>query len=234
MAISGETIDYGPCAFMDDYDPATVFSSIDTNGRYCYGNQPQMAAWNLARFAETLVPILDTNKDRAIEIAQNIITEFAELYQSNWIAGMRAKLGIFNEELQDESLIDDLLSIMQKYHADYTNAFRALTVDKLEDTVIFGATEFKKWYEQWQARLERQQQTIEASQELMRSCNPAVIPRNHRVEEALESAENKEDYSVMKQLLDTISNPYSYFPEQNDYYTLPDQSSSPYRTYCGT
>jgi len=234
MAISGETIDYGPCAFMDVYDPATVFSSIDTQGRYSYGNQPQIAGWNLARFAETLVPILDVNRDKAIEIAQSAITDFAELYHSNWIVGMRAKLGIFNEDERDESLIENLLSTMQKYHADYTNTFRALTLDKLEDMDLFGTTEFKQWYKQWQKRLGKQQETIESSRELMRSCNPSVIPRNHRVEEALESAENKDDYSVMKQLLDAISDPYAYFPDNKDYYTLPGQSTHPYRTYCGT
>jgi len=233
MTISGETIDYGPCAFMDEYDPATVFSSIDKNGRYAYGNQPQMAAWNLARFAETLLPILDNNQDTAVEIAQNAITDFSELYHNNWMSGMRSKLGIFNEEQKDEFLIDDLLSLMQKYDADYTNTFQALTCDKWGDIVLFGTMEFKKWHEMWQARLRRQKETIEASQKLMQICNPVVIPRNHRVEEALESAENKGDYSVMMQLLDAISNPYTYVPE-SDYYTSPEQSNHPYRTYCGT
>ena len=126
MAISGETIDYGPCAFMDAYDPATVFSSIDSQGRYAYGNQPYIAGWNLARFAETLLPLLHDNQEQAIELAQDAISDFTELYQSNWLAGMRAKLGIFNEEPEDESLIEDLLSMMQKYRADYTNTFRCI------------------------------------------------------------------------------------------------------------
>ena len=131
MAISGETIDYGPCAFMDAYDPATVFSSIDREGRYAYGNQPYIAGWNLARFAESLLPLLHENQEQAIEIAQDAISNFAELYQSNWLAGMRAKLGIFNEETEDQSLIEDLLNLMQKYRADYTNTFRSLTFEKL-------------------------------------------------------------------------------------------------------
>ena len=130
MAISGETIDYGPCAFMDAYDPATVFSSIDIQGRYAYGNQPNIAAWNLARFAETLLPLLHEDQEQAVKLAQDAISDFTELYHRNWLAGMRAKLGIFNEEKQDESLIEDLLSMMQKYRADYTNTFRALTFDK--------------------------------------------------------------------------------------------------------
>ena len=130
MTISGETIDYGPCAFMDTYDPATVFSSIDIQGRYAYGNQPNIAGWNLARFAETLLPLLHDNQEQAVKLAQDAISDFTELYHNNWLAGMRAKLGIFNEETQDESLIEDLLSMMQKYRADYTNTFRALTFDK--------------------------------------------------------------------------------------------------------
>ena len=188
MTISGETIDYGPCAFMDTYDPETVFSSIDTNGRYAYGNQPNIAGWNLARFAETLLPLLHENKEQAVELAQNAISDYTELYQSNWLAGMRAKLGIFNEEQQDESLIEDLLSMMQKHRADYTNTFRALTFDKLEDTGLFVTPEFAQWHERWQARLGRQQESKASSNQLMRNSNPAVIPRNHRVEAALEAA----------------------------------------------
>ncbi|MEX2414808.1 MAG: YdiU family protein, partial [Paenibacillaceae bacterium] len=126
MALSGETIDYGPCAFMDAYDPGTVFSSIDIHGRYAYGNQPNIAAWNLARFAEALLPLLHDNEEQAVKLAEDAISDFTELYHRNWLAGMRSKLGIFNEELQDESLIEDLLSMMQKYRADYTNTFRAL------------------------------------------------------------------------------------------------------------
>ena len=124
MAISGESIDFGPCAFMDTYDPETVFSSIDREGRYAYGNQPYMAGWNLARFAESLLPLLHENQEQAIEIAEDAISNFAELYQSNWLAGMRAKLGIFNEETEDQPLIEDLLNMMQQYRADYTNTFR--------------------------------------------------------------------------------------------------------------
>jgi len=125
MALSGETIDYGPCAFMDSYDPATVFSSIDIHGRYAYGNQPHIAGWNLARFAETLLPLLHVDQAQAINLAQNAISEFSELYHHNWLAGMRAKLGIYNVETQDESLIEGLLNMMQKYGADYTNTFLA-------------------------------------------------------------------------------------------------------------
>lgn len=234
MTISGETIDYGPCAFIDTYDPKTVFSSIDTYGRYAYENQPNIAAWNLARFAETLLPLLHDNQEQAIELAKDAISDFAQLYQRNWLTGMRSKLGIFNEELQDEYLIEDLLSMMQKYRVDYTNTFRALTFDKLEDTGLFGTTEFTQWYEMWKERLDRQQESKEKSHGLMRNSNPAIIPRNHRVEEALEAAVKQGDYSVMEQLLDVLSNPYAHSQKQDEYSTLPAPSSCPYRTFCGT
>jgi uncharacterized protein YdiU (UPF0061 family) len=234
MAISGETIDYGPCAFMDTYDPKTVFSSIDVNGRYAYGNQPSIAAWNLARFAETLLPLIHENKEKAAQLAQEAVGEFSKLYHDNWLSGMRAKLGLFNEKQQDESLIEELLSMMQKYHADFTNTFRALTFNIREDTIMFGSEEFAKWHELWQARLERQQEQKESSYELMRKNNPAVIPRNHRVEEALEAAVSKEDYTVMKRLLEVLSTPYKYSPEQKEYANLPPKLSCPYKTFCGT
>ena len=234
MALSGETIDYGPCAFMDAYDPAMVFSSIDIHGRYAYSNQPIIAAWNLARFAETLLPLLHENQEQAVELAQNAISDFTEQYHYNWLMGMRAKLGIFNEEIEDESLIEGLLSMMQKYHVDYTNTFRALTFDKRSDTVLFGTTEFEQWHDLWQARLGRQKELKASSHQLMRRSNPALIPRNHRVEAAIEAAVDQGDYSVMEHLLDAISCPYAHSPKQEDYSTLPEQSSRPYRTFCGT
>ncbi|WP_202708009.1 protein adenylyltransferase SelO [Sporosalibacterium faouarense] len=234
MTISGETIDYGPCAFMDKYDPATVFSSIDTHGRYAYGNQPTIAAWNLARFAETLLPLLDGNQERAIEVAQKEIADFHKLYRNNWIKGIRAKLGIFNEESQDEFLIEELLNLMNKYNADYTNTFLALTFDTLDNMDLFNTEEFKNWYKKWQERLDRQQESKDSSHQLMKDSNPALIPRNHRVEEALEVAVEKEDYTVMERLLHALSKPYAHLPEQADYSTLPPPSNEPYRTFCGT
>ncbi|ASR48957.1 hypothetical protein B4V02_20765 [Paenibacillus kribbensis] len=234
MTLSGETIDYGPCAFMDTYDPETVFSSIDIQGRYAYTNQPHIAAWNLARFAETLLPLLHDNREQAVKLAEDAISDFAKMFHHHWLAGMRAKLGIFNEEPQDESLIKDLLGMMQKYRADYTNTFRALTLDKPEDTVLYNTAEFTQWHEQWQARLGRQQESQASDHQLMRSSNPAIIPRNHRVEEALEAAVEREDYRVMEQLLGVLSNPYAYSDEQETYATLPEESSCTYRTFCGT
>ncbi|SFC48628.1 protein adenylyltransferase SelO [Clostridium uliginosum] len=234
VTISGETIDYGPCAFMDTYDPATVFSSIDMKGRYAYGNQPYIAGWNLVRFAETLLPLIDDNKEKAAQLAESAIGEFMQLYHSNWLSGMRTKLGIFNEEAEDKILIENLLSIMHKYGADYTNTFRALTFDDFTDMALFDTESFAEWHEKWQERLGRQEESKDSYHELMKSSNPEIIPRNHRVEEALEAAEKKGDYSVMEKLLDVLSNPYAHSNEQAGYVALPEKSTCPYRTFCGT
>ena len=159
-----------------------------------------------------LLPLLHEDYAEGAKLAQDAISDYPEQYHSNWLAGMRAKLGLFNEEIQDESLIEDLLRMMEKYRADYTNTFRALTFDKLEDTVLFGTPEFAQWHELWQARLGRQQESKVSSHQLMRDSNPALIPRNHRVEAALEAAVKKGDYSVMEQLLDVLSSPYAHTP----------------------
>lgn len=233
MTISGETIDYGPCAFMDTYDPATVFSSIDREGRYAYGNQPNIGVWNLARLAESMLPLLHEDQEQAVTLAQDKLSDFAGLFESNWLEGMRAKLGLFNEDEKDKPLIRDLLEMMQKHRADYTNTFRALTFDKPEETNLQGTTEFTQWHKRWEERLGRQDESMDASKKLMRNSNPAVIPRNHRVEEALEAANNG-DYSVMERLIEVLSNPYANSPEQIDYTTLPAPSPRPYRTFCGT
>ncbi|WP_433943767.1 protein adenylyltransferase SelO [Paenibacillus sp. SN-8-1] len=234
MALSGESIDFGPCAFMDTYDPGTVFSSIDLQGRYAYGNQPQIAAWNLARFAETLLPLLHSDREEAVKLAEAEIYQFRELFHGHWLSGMIAKLGISNEELGDEALIQELLDMMKKYRADYTNTFRALTFGQQEDTPMYGTEDFAGWYEKWQARLGRQPEGGTSSYELMRSSNPAVIPRNHRVEEALHAAVTQGDYSVMERLLGVLASPYSHSADQLEYTTLPEPTSRPYRTFCGT
>jgi serine/tyrosine/threonine adenylyltransferase len=233
MTISGETIDYGPCAFMDTYHPETVFSSIDTQGRYAYGNQPLIAGWNLARFAETLLPLLHKDQEEAVKLAQAEVSNFIEIFHLNWLMGMRAKLGLFNEDDQDESLIEDLLNMMQKYKADYTNTFVSLTFNKPEDTTLYGTQEFVQWHEKWQSRKSRQKETQEESTQLMRTSNPALIPRNHKVEASLEAAE-KGDLSLMNQLLTALSKPFAHSPEQCAFATLPEQSNKPYRTFCGT
>lgn len=264
MAISGETIDYGPCAFMDTYDPATVFSSIDTRGRYAYGNQPHIALWNLTRFAEAILPLLHDDEEQSIQIAEDALSEYSGLYRLHWLAGMRAKLGIAKEEPEDEALIEDLLDLMQKQRADFTNTFRALTLNKLAelgepagqtlersneadegpeqggeagesgDGSLFSTAEYKQWKQRWQMRLDRQQQCRDPAGRLMQNNNPAVIPRNHRVEEALEAAADREDYSVMERLLEALANPFAYAPEQIEYCALPSRSGAAYRTFCGT
>jgi uncharacterized protein YdiU (UPF0061 family) len=234
MTISGETIDYGPCAFMDAYDPTTVFSSIDMQGRYAYVNQPDIAGWNLARFAETLLPLLHDNQEQAVKLAQDSVYGFTDLYYRNWLTGMRKKLGIFNQEEEDKSFIEDLLSMMHEYHADYTNTFRSLTFGTPEKTGLFATPKFTKWNERWQARLCRQQESKDASRQLMQNNNPALIPRNYKVEEALEAAVKKRDYSVMENLLVGLSNPYAHLPEQEKYSAPPTPSSCRYRTFCGT
>lgn len=233
MTISGETIDYGPCAFMDTFNPETVFSSIDTQGRYAYKNQPRIAVWNLARFAESLLPLLHEDDDQAVQIAQDAISKFNDYYNANWIKGMRAKLGLFTEEPQDEALIYKLLQLMEENQADYTNTFRVLTLGQLKDSPLFGKLEFDEWMNGWQDRLNQQPQSKEEVAELMRAHNPAVIPRNHRVEEALDAAVDG-DYNVMHRLLDVLSKPFDYTIDHAEYCSLPEPSNRPYRTFCGT
>ncbi|MBT2685925.1 protein adenylyltransferase SelO [Bacillus sp. ISL-37] len=233
MTISGESIDYGPCAFMETYDPATVFSSIDRDGHYAYGNQPYIGGWNLSRFAEALLPLLHEEEDEAVKLAEEALSEFPEIFEAEFISGMRLKLGIFNEEKEDKALISDLLNLMHKHNADFTNTFKALTFDQLEGSELFQAEEFTKWLGRWQERLGRQEQSKEDAQELMRDSNPGVIPRNHRVEEALEAAVNG-DLNVMVKLLEVLANPYEHSAEQAEFCKPAPPAARPYRTFCGT
>lgn len=234
MSIVGETIDYGPCAFMDAYDPETVFSSIDTEGRYAYGNQPQIAAWNLTRFAETLLPLLQLESIRAVDLAQEALADFAEQYHEYWLSGMRAKLGIIQTETIDETLIENLLDLMRQHRVDYTNTFLDLTFDRTKGNTLFDSAEFGQWRELWQARLSRQTEPKAVSYQLMRNNNPALIPRNHRVEAALEAAVNQGDCSMIEKFLQVLANPYAHSSEQAEYAVLPEQSNRTYRTFCGT
>lgn len=233
MTISGEAIDFGPCAFMDIYDPDTKFSSIDRNGRYAYGKQPSIGAWNIARFAETLLPLIHDNKEEAIKLANDEIARFYINVNSFWINGMRAKLGIFNEEIEDENLVNELLDLIKNTKTDFTNTFKSLTINKLNVMQIFKTIEFVKWQEKWMARLDRQKESKLESEELMKSNNPSVIPRNHRVEEALEAADNN-DFSLMHKLNNILSNPYEYSSEQDEYSLLPKDVQANYMTFCGT
>jgi uncharacterized protein YdiU (UPF0061 family) len=234
MALSGETIDYGPCAFMDAYDPHTVFSSIDDHGRYAYGRQPQIAQWNLARLAETLLPLLHEDQPEAIAMATKAISGFPGTFRRYWLAGMRAKLGLSNEEADDGALVEELLGGMHRHGADFTNTFRDLASGSRPEASAFQTPDLKQWFERWQARLKRQPDSWEASRRLMNTRNPAVIPRNHRVEEALAAAVERADYSVMEHLLDVLSHPYQEPPEGAGYRRPAPPSAEPYRTFCGT
>ncbi|MBH0161521.1 protein adenylyltransferase SelO [Fictibacillus sp. 26RED30] len=233
MTISGETIDYGPCAFMDKYDPLTVFSSIDREGRYAYANQPRIAGWNLARFAETLLPLLHDDQEKAVELAQEVLYGFSDLYHGNYFRGMRSKLGLYNEEKEDLSLIEELLSLMAHHKADYTNTFRSLTLGNKDCSDLFEGEDFKTWHQKWEERKTRQPKSKEETLQLMRNNNPSIIPRNHRVEEAIQAAENG-DYSVLERLHHVLSMPYDYLPDQEEYTQLPPETEGPYRTFCGT
>ncbi len=234
MALCGETIDYGPCAFMNAYDPNTVFSSIDNHGRYAYGQQPQIAQWNLARFAETLLPLIHEEPQEAVSMANEAISGFQDTFRRYWQAGMRAKLGLLNQEADDGGLVEDLLDCMHRHGADFTNTFRDLTSGSVPEASMFQTLDFKQWFERWQARLKRQPGSWEASRRLMKTHNPAVIPRNHRVEEALEAAVERADFMVMEKLLGFLSQPYQDPTEQAGYHLPPHPSAPPYRTFCGT
>jgi serine/tyrosine/threonine adenylyltransferase len=233
MALSGETIDYGPCAFMDRYDPATVFSSIDHGGRYAYGNQPSIAQWNLARLAEAMLPLFDTDTDRAIERATAALERFPDLFEQHWLEGMRAKLGLFTQEDGDKALVDDLLAWMRKASADFTNTFRTLIGrTAIEDSANADA-ELDAWHRRLAARRARQPQSAADVEDVMRRHNPAFIPRNHNVEAALEAATSADDYSVMERLLDVLARPYDH-ERDLPAFSNPSEDAYPYQTFCGT
>ena len=233
MAISGETIDYGPCAFMDAYDPETVFSSIDHNGRYAYFNQPGITKWNLARFAETLLPLIDKNKDKAIKIATEIINNFGEIYKKNWLEMMRKKLGLIEKKNNDEKLINDLLSLLHEQKADYTNTFCSLMNEDVQNDKIFNNKEFIDWHQKWKECLAKNNNSTEESLKLMRSVNPIVIPRNHKVEEVLEAA-NKDDLNPFHDFLKVLEKPYENQIKNNNYQSPAPPSEKKYQTFCGT
>ena len=233
MSICGETIDYGPCAFMDVYNPDTVFSSIDTNGRYAYKNQIAIVNWNLYRLAETLLPIINLDENKAIELAQNSLSKFINLATSNLSHEMCSKIGIFEPKTSDIDLLNELLNMMQKYKEDYTNTFIALTFNDLPQKGMFISEEFINWKKKWEETLTLQNKSKDEVFDLMKNSNPAVIPRNHRVEEALSAANNR-DFSVMNNLLKALSNPFEHSEFQKEYAKLPSTPQCNYRTYCGT
>ena len=233
MTLSGETIDYGPCAFMDAYDPRTVFSSIDHMGRYAYANQPDIAQWNLARLAETMLPLLDDEIEKAADTTEEAVNGFGALYKDKWLSMMRAKLGLFGARAEDESLITDLLDWMQRAGADYTNTFRHLTEEKPPQGKPYNDKTFKEWYTRWQAQLAKNTKPLKSSLSLMRANNPAVIPRNQKVEQVLDAATNG-DLKPLKDLLTALQEPYKNRSDLKPYQSPPKQDERVYQTFCGT
>ena len=232
MTISGETIDYGPCAFMDTYNPKTVFSSIDHHGRYAYGNQPDITNWNLLRFAETLIPLINKKEDKAVEIIKDTFNKFTKVYKESWLNMMRKKLGLFGEKNEDENLINQLLSWMSQNNADYTNTFCYLMKEDFVKDKLFQNSSFKKWYKEWRNRIKQNKKPDNLSLNLMRFTNPLVIPRNHKVEETLDAA-NKNDLIPLHNLLKVLKKPYER-PKIKEYQITPPTSGKMYKTFCGT
>jgi len=240
MAISGETIDYGPCAFMDEYHPNTVFSSIDRGGRYAYANQPAIAQWNLARFAETLLPLIDSDPDRAVGLATDVLQPFIAQFDARFIDGLRRKIGLCSTMDGDAELIKRLLAAMQAAEADFTLTFRALALaaegSTHESTLtgLFGdRSDMQDWLRDWRQRLEHDPQTPEQRASNMRRVNPAFIPRNHRVEAALTAATQGE-LAPFDRLLAILQRPYDEQPEAAEYSQPPGPTERVLATFCGT
>ncbi|MQW86695.1 protein adenylyltransferase SelO [Sinorhizobium saheli] len=241
MTVSGETIDFGPCAFVDSYDPKTVFSSIDQFGRYAYANQPAIGQWNLARLAETLVTLFDPVADTAVNLANDALTEYGTIFQKHWLDGMRRKIGLSTAEDGDLELIQALLMLMHKGKADFTLTFRRLAAsaeDGAADAELAELFEERKglapWLEDWRRRLAREGQQPRERAQAMRSVNPAFIPRNHRVEQAIDAAVQDADFSLFEALLDVTSRPYEDQPERAAYAAPPKPGEEVMQTFCGT
>ena len=235
MTISGETIDYGPCAFMNKYDPGTIFSSIDQHGRYAYFNQPKTAKWNLERFAESLLPLINNDSKKAIEIATEVLKEFPKKYKEEWLKMMKKKLGLLGEDSKDEALIIELLSWMHQNRADYTNTFCYL-MEKYEDkNEIYNEKRFTLWKKQWEERIKLNNSSFEKSLKTMHEVNPLVIPRNHLVEKALKHATENDDFNEVNELLKVLQNPFKKIPKTSIYQSTPNPNlDENYVTYCGT
>jgi uncharacterized protein YdiU (UPF0061 family) len=227
--ISGETIDYGPCAFMDSYDAGTVFSSIDTQGRYSFANQPSIIHWNLVRLAESLLPLIDKNEKKSIEIAQNTLNEFSSLFKNEWLQMMRKKIGIEDRSEEDEELISNLVNWMQNKSPDFTNTFCNLMNYNHANDEVFGDNDFGTWKKNWQERVKNKEYL-----KTMINTNPVLIPRNYLVEEALNEAETKGKLNKFNDLNKAISSPYHIEKVNIKYLITPSKTNIPYKTFCGT
>lgn len=241
MSVAGETIDFGPCAFMDAYDPATVFSSIDGMGRYAYANQPAAAQWNLARFAETLLPCIDEDETQAIELATAAVQDFSREYADQWLCGMRRKLGLFTEEEADGDLAQGLLDTMHEAHADFTLTFRALCAaaegaegDEEVRRLFAEPAAIDRWLCSWRARLAREPQPASEHGAFMRLVNPLVIPRNHRVEAMIAAAVENGDYAPFEELQSVLSRPFEAHRDASLFTRPPRPEERVLRTFCGT
>jgi uncharacterized protein YdiU (UPF0061 family) len=241
MAVSGETIDFGPCAFLDAYDPAAVFSSIDRHGRYSYGNQPHAAVWNLARFAETLLPIIDVDAERAVELASGVLAAFAPRFSELSLAGVRRKLGLSLAEEGDAALAEDLLDLMHRNQADFTLTFRALC-DAAEDAAVPATARslfsdphgFDDWAHRWRERVARDALQPAARAAAMREVNPLFIPRNHRIEQVIEAAVERDDFKPFEELLAVVAQPYRSRVGFESYADPPRAGERVLQTFCGT
>jgi len=241
MALSGETIDFGPCAFMDAFDPAAVFSSIDSFGRYAYGNQPRVAQWNLARLAETLLPLIDADSEHAVELGTEAVRQFTPLFEQFWLEGMRLKLGLSNPEQADRDLVQTLLDLMHGNQADFTLTFRHLA-DLLPGEsgaarvrgLFQNPGAFDAWVPAWQSRLEREPQAPRARAEAMRRANAAFVPRNHRIEQVIVAAVESQDFQLFFDLLAALSRPFEDQPQFAKFLEPPRPEERVLQTFCGT
>ncbi len=231
MSISGETIDYGPCAFMNAYNPNTVFSSIDKNGRYSFGNQPKITYWNLVILANALIPIISNNQEKSVELVTEKLNKFSTIFSNSWYNMMYKKLGIRKPIEKDKNLVDSLLELMNNKRADYTNTFAALTLNTVSNDSLFTSSKFKQWKKQWKSRIYSSNNHGD-SFKLMQIQNPLVIPRNHLVELALENSRNG-NYDEYNNLIELVSNPYNY-QSKYEFQTTPEGYDDSYKTFCGT
>ena len=233
MALSGETIDYGPCAFMDRFAPDTVFSSIDHRGRYAYANQPHIAQWNIARLAEAILPLIHEKREKAIEMAEDSLNAFESIYKNRWLIMMCSKLGLSEINETNEKLVTDLLDLMHQNAADYTNTFLDLTQKTLPESKLFKTEEFKSWQIRWHKQIKLEDQDLESCHSLMRSVNPTVIPRNHKVEEVLTASEQG-DFKPLHNLLEAVENPYQNRQSLAPFQVPPRPEERVLQTFCGT
>jgi uncharacterized protein YdiU (UPF0061 family) len=241
MSIAGETIDYGPCAFMDAYDPATVFSSIDQQGRYAYGNQPRIALWNLTQLAEALLPLLSDDVEKAVEEANQVLDGFPSLFQSAYQTGLNRKLGLLTEKEKDIELARDLLQVMRDNQADFTLTFRRLgaaaadsSADESVRNLFVNPQAYDAWARRWRERLVLEPQDAATRQAAMQAVNPAFIPRNHRVEAMIKAAVEREDFAPFEELLQVLARPYEEQPTFAAYEEPPEPHERVHATFCGT